>query len=106
MQHGKHLELSSKLKLVVRRNVRQSGTVFNKRDEMSCKRDNKLAWKGPCQVLGQDGPVVWTFHQTKFLSSAVNKTRLEHHYMMKHRSIFFTNARMHKIYGTDFVYIF
>ena len=27
-------------------------------------------------------------------------------YMMKHRTIFFTNARMHKIYGTDFVYIF
>ena len=27
-------------------------------------------------------------------------------YMMKHRTIIFTNAHMHKIYGTDFVYIF
>ena len=27
-------------------------------------------------------------------------------YMMKHRAIFFTNARMYKTYGTDFVCIF
>ena len=27
-------------------------------------------------------------------------------YMMKYRTIFFTNARMQKIYGTDFDYIF
>ena len=27
-------------------------------------------------------------------------------HMMKHHTIFFTNARMHKIYGTNFVYIF
>ena len=52
-------ESSNKLNLAICKNIRKSGAVFNIGDEVFYKRDHKLAWKGPGQVLGQDGPAVF-----------------------------------------------
>ena len=51
-----------KLKLVVHKNIRKSRAVFNMGDEVFYKQDDKLAWKGPGQVLGLDGPDVFIWH--------------------------------------------
>ena len=51
----------------MRKNVRKSGAVFNIGDEVFYKRDDKLAWKGPRRVLGQDVLVVFIKHALHYI---------------------------------------
>ena len=60
-------ESSSKLKLVVPKNIRKS--VFSIGDDVFYKRDDKLAWKVPGWVLGQDGPVVFIWHGLHYIKA-------------------------------------
>ena len=49
--------------------LEKSGAVFNIEDEVFYKWDNKLAWEGPGRVLGQDGPVVFIWHDLHYIRS-------------------------------------
>ena len=55
------------MKLATRKNIRKSGAVFNIGDEVFYKRDDKLAWEGPRRVVGQDGLVVFIWHNSHYI---------------------------------------
>ena len=69
-------ESSSKSKLALCKNVRKSGAVFNIGDEVFYKRDDKLSWKGPGRVLGQDGPVVFFRHGSHYIRAHYRRVQL------------------------------
>ena len=62
-------ESCNKLKLAICRNVQKSRTAFNRGDKVFYKHHNKLAWKGPGQALGQDGPVIHIRHSRHYIKS-------------------------------------
>ena len=62
-------ESSSKLKLVVPKNIRKSGAVFSIGNDVFYKWDDKHVWKVPGWVLGQDGPVVFIWHGLHYIKA-------------------------------------
>ena len=57
------------LKLVIHKNIRPSGNIHTIGDEVYYKRDDAPEWKGPDRVLGQDSPVVFIRHGSRYIKA-------------------------------------
>ena len=67
------------MKLATHKNIRKSGAVFNMGDEVFYKRDDKLAWEGPRRVVGQDGLVVFIWHNSHYIRAHSCRVQLTNH---------------------------
>ena len=72
-------ESSKKIRRALRKQTRQTGAVYTTGDEVYYKRSDKNYFKGPAEVIGQDGCVVFIRHDGQLvkrthLSYSVNKS--------------------------------
>ena len=61
----KKAEASEKIKRVLRHPVRSCEVIFINGDKVFNKRDDNRCWRGPGNVLGQRGTVVYVLHGSR-----------------------------------------
>ena len=79
-------ENSDKIKRALRKQTRPSGTLYERGDNVYYKRDNSPRWCGPARVLGQDGPLVFLRHGTRYIRAHICRTQPENCQEMPEKS--------------------
>ena len=64
-------ESSKKIQLVLSKQTRPSGTVYNIGDKVFYKQDDDPRWRGPVTVLGHDNCVVFLRHGSRYIKAHV-----------------------------------
>ena len=70
------VESCEKIKRALRKQTRQSCAFYQIGDAVFYKRDDNQRWKGPAKVLGQDGPVVFLRHGSRYIKA--HTCRVQH----------------------------
>ena len=60
---------SEKIKIALKRQTRQTRERYEIGEEVYYKHDTDGQWKGPVNVLGQDGAVVFFRHGSQFIKA-------------------------------------
>ena len=71
-------ESCEKIKRALSKQTRQSRTFYQIGDSVYFKRDDDKCWKGPAKVLGQDGPVVFIRHGSRYIKAHVCRVQPVH----------------------------
>ena len=64
-------ESSEKIKRALRKQTRPSGHIYQMGEEVYYKRDDNNKWRGPGRVLGQDGPVAFVRHGSRYVKAHI-----------------------------------
>ena len=79
MQPEKHLlprKRRTKIKLALKKNIRNYQKFYELGDEVYYKQDSSSQWKGPVTVLGQDRPVLFLRHETRYIKAQICRVQL------------------------------
>ena len=77
-------EASEKIKLALKKNIRNYQRFHELGDYDYYKQDSSSQWKGPAKVLGQDGPVLFLRHKTKYIKAHICRVKLTSPLWSKH----------------------
>ena len=69
-------EASGKIKLVLKKNIRNYQRFYELEDEVYYKRDSPSQWKSPAKVLGQDGPELFLRHSARYIKAHICRVQL------------------------------
>ena len=64
-------ESSEKIKRALRKQTRPSGHIYQVGEEVYYKRDDNNKWRGLGRALGQDGPVVFVRHGSRYVKAHI-----------------------------------
>ena len=65
-----------KIKLALKKNIRNYQRFYELGDEVYYKCDSSSQWKGPAEALGQDGPVLFLRHDARYIKAHICRVQL------------------------------
>ena len=76
-------ESSEKLKLALKKNIRNHQTFYNLGDKVFYKQDNLPQWKGLAKILGKNRPVLTLRHGAGYVKAHICRVQLTNHKKLK-----------------------